>query len=137
MQTLRDLAPTSPLLHPEDQTATLDALAAGLAADDPTAAKVVAETARYLGVAVADLVNLAQPGGRGAQQLGRRPTRRPAAGRVRTGSPSTRCAARSPPPRSSLSLPGNPVSLGAATLALEGFLSAIGTGPRELHTPVR
>ncbi|MFJ8688768.1 ROK family protein [Micromonospora wenchangensis] len=124
MQTLRDLAPTSPLLHPEDQTATLDALAAGLAADDPTAAKVVAETARYLGVAVADLVNLLNPevvvlSSWVADRLGDRlrdevravvaqhALRRPLAA---TG------IVRSP-------VAGNPVSLGAATLALEGFLT--------------
>ncbi|OWV02969.1 transcriptional regulator [Micromonospora wenchangensis] len=124
MQTLRDLAPTSPLLHPEDQTATLDALAAGLAADDPTAAKVVAETARYLGVAVADLVNLLNPevvvlSSWVADRLGDRlrdevravvaqhALRRPL---VATG------IVRSP-------VAGNPVSLGAATLALEGFLT--------------
>ncbi|MFY1622355.1 ROK family protein [Micromonospora sp. WMMD723] len=124
MQTLRDLAPTSPLLHPEDQTATLDALAAALAADDPTAAKVVAETARYLGVAVADLVNLLNPeiivlSSWVADRLGDRlrdevravvaqhALRRPLAA---TG------IVRSP-------VAGNPVSLGAATLALEGFLT--------------
>ncbi|MEV4727888.1 ROK family protein [Micromonospora humida] len=124
MQTLRDLAPTSPLLHPEDQTATLDALAAALAADDPTAAKVVAETARYLGVAVADLVNLLNPevivlSSWVADRLGDRlrdevravvaqhALRRPLAA---TG------IVRSP-------IAGNPVSLGAATLALEGFLT--------------
>ncbi|WP_422751812.1 ROK family protein [Micromonospora sp. WMMD708] len=124
MQTLRDLAPTSPLLHPEDQTATLDALAAGLAADDPTAAKVVAETARYLGVAVADLVNLLNPevvvlSSWVADRLGDRlrdevravvaqhALRRPLAA---TG------IVRSP-------VAGNPVSLGAATLALEGLLT--------------
>ncbi|WKU06077.1 ROK family protein [Micromonospora sp. HUAS LYJ1] len=124
MQTLRDLAPTSPLLHPEDQTATLDALAAGLAADDPTAAKVVAETARYLGVAIADLVNLINPevvvlSSWVADRLGDRlrdevravvaqhALRRPLAA---TG------IVRSP-------VAGNPVSLGAATLALEGFLT--------------
>ncbi|QDY09056.1 ROK family protein [Micromonospora sp. HM134] len=124
MQTLRDLAPTSPLLHPEDQTATLDALAAGLADDDPTATKVVAETARYLGVAVADLVNLINPevvvlSSWVADRLGDRlrdevravvaqhALRRPLAA---TG------IVRSP-------VAGNPVSLGAATLALEGFLT--------------
>lgn len=124
MQTLRDLAPTSPLLHPEDQTATLDALAAALATDDPTAAKVVAETARYLGVAVADLVNLLNPelvvlSSWVADRLGDRlrdevravvaqhALRRPLAATGIVRSPVT----------------GNPVSLGAATLALEGFLT--------------
>ncbi|WP_431923441.1 ROK family protein [Micromonospora wenchangensis] len=123
MQTLRDLAPTSPLLHPEDQTATLDALAAGLAADDPTAAKVVAETARYLGVAVADLVNLLNPeivvlSSWVADRLGDRL-------RDEVRAVVTQHALRRPLAATGIvrsPVAGNPVSLGAATLALEGFL---------------
>ncbi|MFI9638839.1 ROK family protein [Micromonospora sp. NPDC051925] len=123
MQTLRDLAPTSPLLHPEDQTATLDALAAGLTADDPTAAKVVVETARYLGVAVADLINLVNPevvvlSSWVADRLGNRlldEVRTVAAQHALRRPLAATEIVRSP-------VPGNPVSLGAATLALEGFL---------------
>jgi len=124
MQTLRDLAPTSALLHPGEQTATVRALAAGLAAGDPVAAKVTAETARYLGVAVADLINLVNPevvvlSSWVARRLGeplldevravvaQHALSRPFAATVLVLSP----------------IAGNSVSLGAATLALEGFLT--------------
>jgi predicted NBD/HSP70 family sugar kinase len=128
MQNLRDLAPNSPLLHPDDQTATIEALARGVAEGDPVAAKVVTETARYLGVAVADLINLVNPevvvlsswvAARLGDALlaevravvGRHALRRPLA-----ATEITLCR-----------IAGNPVSLGAATFALERFLSAIGT----------
>jgi predicted NBD/HSP70 family sugar kinase len=124
MQTLRDLAPTSALLHPEDQTATLGALAAGLAAGDPIAAKVNAETGRYLGVAVADLINLINPelvvlSSWVAERLGP-----PLLDEVRAV--VTQHALRRPLTDTEIVLStvrGNPVSLGAATLALEGFLT--------------
>jgi predicted NBD/HSP70 family sugar kinase len=61
MQNLRDLAPESPLLHPDDQTATIEALAAALAAGDPVAAQVISTTGHYLGIGVADLINLFNP----------------------------------------------------------------------------
>lgn len=61
MLNLRELSPRSPLLHPEDQTATIDALARGVAAQDPVALKVVRDTARYLGAGISDLVNLLNP----------------------------------------------------------------------------
>jgi predicted NBD/HSP70 family sugar kinase len=61
MLNLRELSPDSALLHAEDQTATIDALARGVAADDPVARQVVHDTARYLGAGVADLVNLFNP----------------------------------------------------------------------------
>ncbi|MEU4222165.1 ROK family protein [Actinoplanes sp. NPDC026623] len=124
MQTLRDLAPTSALLHPEDQTATLGALAAGLAAGDPIAAKVNAETGRYLGVAVADLINLINPelvvlSSWVAERLGV-----PLLDEVRAV--VTQHALRRPLTDAEIVLStvtGNPVSLGAATLALEAFLT--------------
>ncbi|MEQ4299992.1 ROK family protein [Plantactinospora sp. B6F1] len=128
MQTLRDLAPNSPLLHPEDQTSTIEALAAGVAAGDPVAAKVVTETARYLGVAVADLVNLVNPevivlSSWVAARLGeallsevRAVVAQHALSRPLAATEITLCR-----------IPGNPVSLGAATFALERFLAGIGT----------
>jgi predicted NBD/HSP70 family sugar kinase len=61
MLNLRELSPGSALLHPEDQTATIDALASGVAAQDPVALKVVRDTARYLGAGISDLVNLLNP----------------------------------------------------------------------------
>lgn len=128
MQNLRDLAPTSPMLHPDDQTATIAALARGVAAGDPAAVKVVTETARYLGVAVADLINLVNPevivlSSWVAAQLGgpllaevRAVVDRHALQRPRAATEITLCR-----------LAGNPVSLGAATFALKRYLAAIGT----------
>jgi predicted NBD/HSP70 family sugar kinase len=128
MQNLRDLAPTSPLLHPGDQTATIQALARGVAEGDPVAAKVVTETARYLGVAVADLVNLVNPEvivlsswvatllGESLLSQVRAVVARHALRRPLAATEITLCR-----------IAGNPVSLGAATFALERFLAAIGT----------
>jgi predicted NBD/HSP70 family sugar kinase len=138
MAQLHDLAPSSPLLHPDDQTATIDALAEAYRAGDPVAAAVIDETARYLAVAIADLINLANPevvvlSSWVAARLGE-----PLLERARAL--LARHALSRPLANTEISLcqiTGNPVSLGAATFALEGFLSAIGTGPRELHTPVR
>lgn len=62
MEHLRELDPDNAMLRPDDQTATFDALARGVEADDPVALKVVGETARYLGAAVANVINLANPG---------------------------------------------------------------------------
>jgi predicted NBD/HSP70 family sugar kinase len=129
MQHLRELDPDSPMLRPDDQTATIEALARGYQAGDPTAAKVVAETARYLGVAVAGMVNLGNPdvivlSSWVAAKLGeplleqvREVAGRHALRRSLAAAEITLCR-----------LAGNPVSLGAATFALEGFLAAVGTG---------
>ena len=127
MQHLRELAPQSPMLHPDDQTATVAALAAGLDAGDPVAAAVLDVTARYLGAAVGDLINLFNPevvvlSSWVASQLGE--------GLVsRVRAVATRHALRRPLDAAEITLgriPGNPVSLGAATFALERFLAAIG-----------
>jgi predicted NBD/HSP70 family sugar kinase len=128
VQHLRELAPDSALLGAGGQTRTsIDALARAAADGDPVAAKVVAETARYLGVAVAGLVNLVHPqvvvlSGWVAAKLG------PALlGEVRTV--VERHAPRRPSARTGIVLcpiASNPVSLGAATFALEGFLAGIG-----------
>ncbi|GIJ68371.1 ROK family protein [Virgisporangium ochraceum] len=124
MQNLRDMAPTSPMLHPDDQTATIAALARGVAAGDPVAVKVVTETARYLGIAVADLINLVNPevivlSSWVAAQLGgpllaevRAVVDRHALRRPRAATEITLCG-----------LAGNPVSLGAATFALKQYLT--------------
>jgi predicted NBD/HSP70 family sugar kinase len=124
MQNLRDMAPTSPMLHPDDQTATIAALARGVTAGDPVAVKVVTETARYLGIAVADLVNLVNPevivlSSWVAAQLGgpllaevRSVVDRHALRRPRAATEITLCE-----------LAGNPVSLGAATFALKQYVT--------------
>jgi predicted NBD/HSP70 family sugar kinase len=126
MQHLRDLDPASPMLRPDDQTATIEALAAGVAADDPVALKVLAETARYLGAAVANVVNLFNPevivlSSWVAAGLGE-----PLLTEVRAV--VARHALSRPLASASIvrsELAGNPVSLGAATLALEGLLSGL------------
>ncbi len=61
MLNLRELSPDSPLLHPDDQTATIHALARGMIQQDPVAVKVVRDTARYLGAGIATLVNILNP----------------------------------------------------------------------------
>jgi predicted NBD/HSP70 family sugar kinase len=129
MTQLRELAPDSPLLHPDDQTATIDALAAAYRSGDEVAVAVVAETARYLAVAIADLINVANPEvivlsswvaarlGEPLLEQARALLAGHALSRPLAHTEITLCR-----------LTGNPVSLGAATFALEGYLAAIGTG---------
>jgi predicted NBD/HSP70 family sugar kinase len=127
MQNLRELAPESSLLHPDDQTATIDALARGVTTGDPVAVKVVRDTARYLGAAVADLVNLLNPevivlSSWVARRLGQ-----PLLDEVREA--VARHALRRPLESTEIVLcpiASNPVSLGAATFALEGSLASVG-----------
>jgi predicted NBD/HSP70 family sugar kinase len=137
MAQLQDLAPGSPLLHPDDQTATIDALARAYQAADPVAVAVVAETARFLAVAIADLINFANPEvvvlsswvaaklGEPLLERARALVARHALSRPLAHTEITLCQ-----------INGNPVSLGAATFALEGYLSAIGTGTQSLRTAV-
>ncbi|WP_406442036.1 ROK family transcriptional regulator [Streptomyces sp. NBC_00631] len=127
MLNLRELSPQSPLLHPEDQTATVDALARGVADGDPVAVKVVRDTARYIGAGIANLVNLLNPelvvlSSWVARQLGeplldevREAVRRHALGRPFAATEIV----LSP-------IPTDPVCLGAATFALEGALRSVG-----------
>ncbi|HET9657019.1 MAG TPA: ROK family transcriptional regulator [Kineosporiaceae bacterium] len=129
MQTLRERAPGSRLLHPDDQTATIDALARGLAEGDPDAVATVSVTAGHLGLAVADLVNLVNPevvvlGSWVAARLGEPLLERVRAVVARQALGRPLAAARIV----GSSLPGNSVSLGAATFALEGLLAGIGSG---------
>jgi predicted NBD/HSP70 family sugar kinase len=130
MRHLRDLDPTSEMLDPDDQTATIGALARGVEAGDEVALKVIGETARYLGAAAANLINLANPeiivlSSWVAARLGE-----PLLAEVR--SVVARHALRHPLAATSIvrsPLAGDPVSLGAATLALEGFVADIGDRP--------
>ncbi|MFM9444302.1 ROK family transcriptional regulator [Streptomyces acidiscabies] len=125
MQNIRELSPRSPLLHPEDQSATLDALAAGLAERDPIAVKVVQDLARYLGAAIADLVNVLNPevvvlGSWVALRLGE-----PLVHEVREA--VARHALKRPMAATEIVLSPiltDSVCLGAATLALEGALQS-------------
>ncbi|WP_079406958.1 ROK family transcriptional regulator [Streptomyces sp. 3211] len=120
--TVRELDAESPLLDP-DEDAVVSNVARAAAEGDAVATETVARTARHLGEAAADLLNLFNPqalvlGGRVADRLGEpllRQTRDviaahalPATFQALTFRLST--------------VPDNPVSLGAATFALEGFL---------------
>ncbi|WDV56993.1 ROK family transcriptional regulator [Streptomyces coeruleorubidus] len=127
MLNLREIGPDSALLHPDDQTATIDALARGVAADDPVARKVVQETARYLGAGVADLVNLFNPEIVVLSSWVARTLGEPLLHEVREA------VARHALPRPLAAteivlspIPTDPVCLGAATFALEGALQAVG-----------
>ncbi|MFD8734423.1 ROK family protein [Streptomyces sp. NPDC059618] len=138
MQNLRELSPGSALLHPEDQTATIDALASGVAAGDPVALAAVRDTARYLGAAVADLVNLLNPevvvlSSWVAATLGE-----PLLREVRAA--VARHALRRPLAATEIVLspiPTDPVCLGAATFALEGALRSVGRRPAGRTAPAR
>nr|WP_074993891.1 ROK family transcriptional regulator [Streptomyces prasinopilosus] len=133
MLNLREVSPDSPMLRPGDQTATVDALARGVAAGDPVAVRVLEDTARYVGAGISGLVNLFNPevvvlsgwvaaafgeplldAVRGA--VGRHALRRPLAAARIVLSP----------------IPTDPVCLGAATFALEGALRTArkGSGTR-------
>ncbi|KOV69630.1 transcriptional regulator [Streptomyces sp. NRRL WC-3618] len=124
MQHLAEIHPDSPLLHPDDQMATIHALATAHAAKDPAAQQVIATTGRYLGIAIANLINLCNPQiivltGWVADSLG-------SAVLPHVRATAARYALAEPWEGTEISLcpiDRNPVSLGAATLVLEGFLS--------------
>lgn len=124
MRTLAEIDPDSTLLHPDDQAATVEAIARAADAGDEVALAVVAKTGRYLGAAVGNLINMFNPqvlvlSDWVAATLGERllrVTREVAADHALAqafGAVDLRLCA----------LPHNPVSLGAATFALEGFLN--------------
>ncbi|MFE3165681.1 ROK family transcriptional regulator [Streptomyces sp. NPDC059224] len=127
MLNLRESSPDSPLLHPDDQTATIEALARAVADGDPVAVRVVRDTARYIGAGVANLVNLLNPelvvlSSWVARRLGeplldevREAVRLHALGRPFAATEIV----LSP-------IPTDPVCLGAATFALEGALRSVG-----------
>ncbi|MEW2493651.1 ROK family protein [Streptomyces nodosus] len=136
MRSLRELDPGSPLLHPEDQTATIDALARGVAARDPVALEVVRITAGHLGTGIADLVNLLNPevvvlSSWVAATLGEPllDEVRKAVGRHALGRPFAATEIVLSP------VPTDPVCLGAATFALEGALRSAGRRPAHRTAP--
>ncbi|MFQ3561532.1 ROK family transcriptional regulator [Streptomyces gramineus] len=127
MLNLREACPDSPLLRPDDQTATIEALARGVADGDPVAVRVVRDTARYIGAGVANLVNLLNPelvvlSSWVARRLGG-PLLEEVREAVRLHALARPFAATeivlSP-------IPSDPVCLGAATFALEGTLRSVG-----------
>lgn len=123
IQHLQELAPHSPLLQAGDQTAIIEALAAAARQSDPAALATLRRTAHYLGAGVANLVNLFNPeviviGGWVGRQLGPYllPELQPVVARYALA--QTLASARI----ELCTLRHNPVSLGAATFALEGYL---------------
>jgi predicted NBD/HSP70 family sugar kinase len=121
---LREAAPQSELLHAGDQTAAIAALAAATRQGDPIAMQVIQTTARYLGAGIANLINLFNPavvviGGWVGKQLG--PYLLP-----ELPTAVARYALKHPLRATQIQLcqlRHNPVSMGAATFALEGFLA--------------
>ncbi|MEU2451183.1 ROK family protein [Streptomyces sp. NPDC012765] len=120
--TVRELDAESPLLDP-DEDAVVSNVARAAAEGDAVATETVARTARHLGEAAADLLNLFNPqalvlGGRVADRLGEPLLRQTRDVIAAHALPATLQALTF---RLS-TVPDNPVSLGAATFALEGFL---------------
>ena len=123
IQHLQEIDPASPLLRSDDQTAVIDALAAAAGQGDPAALATIRRTAHYLGAGVANLVNLFNPqviviGGWVSRKLGPLllPELQPVIARYALAQTlaSTRIEL--------CTLQHNPVSMGAATFALEGHL---------------
>ncbi|MCX5394513.1 ROK family protein [Streptomyces sp. NBC_00094] len=131
-QTWRELAPGDERATGTDDAATVAALARAAAEQDPTAAAVIDRTGRYLGAAVANLVNLLNPrvlvlGNQVVDLLGERLL-------TATYEAVTRHALPLPHRAATLrrsAVPHNAVTRGAATFALEGFLN-----DREVFGPV-
>ncbi|MEU3691390.1 ROK family protein [Streptomyces narbonensis] len=131
-QTWRELAPGDERAAGADDAATVAALARAAAEGDTTAAAVIDATGRYLGAAVANLVNLFNPrvlvlGNEVVDLLGERLLKAAYEAVTRHALPlphraaTLRCSA----------VPHNAVTRGAATFALEGFLN-----DREVFGPV-
>ena len=129
IRTIQEVAPESPLLQGDEQTATITALAQGLRAGDPVAGQVLRETVRYLGPAVANLINMFNPqvvvlGGWVGSELG--PYLLPELERV-----VPRYVLKPALEATTMQLcqlRHNPVSTGAVTLALEGLLNSAEKG---------
>jgi predicted NBD/HSP70 family sugar kinase len=122
---------------PGDELAGIAALAQAIRDGDPTAARVIAETGRYLGAGLANLVNMLNPdtvvlGGFVIEYL--EEWLMPA---VRAES-AARALPRAFEPvrlvRSPIS--GYRTCIGMATFALERFLSDLGVPSRRLYAPV-
>ncbi|MFJ7272294.1 ROK family protein [Streptomyces sp. NPDC099050] len=123
VETVRELDERSPLLDPEEAT-VVSSVARAWTEGNPVAVETVTRTARYLGLASADLLNLFNPqtlvlGGWVADCLGEpllRQTREVIAERALPATLQALTLQLS-------NVPGQPVTLGAATFALEGFLN--------------
>ncbi|MGI5451152.1 ROK family protein [Streptomyces sp. CA-243310] len=121
-RTVRELDENSPLLD-ADEDAVVAKVARASAEGDTVAVETVTRTAHHLGTAAAALLNLFNPqvlvlGGRVAERLGEPLLRQTRDVIAEHALPATLQALTC---RLS-TVPDNPVSLGAATFALEGFL---------------
>jgi len=129
IQTLREMYPESRLLHGDDQTQTIDTIAAALRFGDPEAVELIDVVSHQFGVAVASLVNMLNPdavivGGWVAQRLGAQLLER-ALPHVRTHALPTPVSAVSFEVASDRA---NSVSLGVAISALEGYVNSASDG---------
>lgn len=127
VQHLREIDSASRLLHADDQTATIDALADAARQGDPAAAEVLRVTTRYLSAGVVNVVNMFNPevvvlGGWVGLRLGPYLLPELQAAVARAALSATRIQM--------CQLPHNPTSIGSATFALEGFLAAAETRAR-------
>ncbi|GHH91851.1 sugar kinase [Streptomyces capillispiralis] len=131
MLNLREVSPDSPLLHPGDQTATIDALARAVRAGDPVAVRVLGDTARYLAAGVGGLINLFNPEVVVLSSWVAAAFGEPLLDAVRAAVPRHALPRPLAATRIVLSpVPTDPVCLGAATFALEGALRSAGKGAR-------
>jgi glucokinase-like ROK family protein len=128
IRTLRELAPQSPLLHDDDQTATITALAAAAGQGDAVALEVIRQTAKYMGAATANLINLFNPeviviGSWVGRRLGPYllPEIQKEVARLALPQPLNAVTIQL------CQLQQNRVSKGAATFALEGYLARVDT----------
>lgn len=126
MQSLREIDPSSQLLHDGDQTSTLRALRRALDDGDAIAAQVLERTAHALGIAISNIVNMLNPelvvlGGWVVAVLGEvlLDAARP---HITTHALATPLMATK---FEIQQIAGNAVSLGAATSALEGYLDSL------------
>ncbi|MFM9610388.1 ROK family transcriptional regulator [Streptomyces niveiscabiei] len=125
--TLAAIAPDHPALRRRGQRDFVVAVAEGLAAGDPAVAELLARTARYLGAALGDLVNLLNVPtvtltGWMSRALAERlvpAVREELPRHVLPGSLPGLTVQASP-------VPGNAVALGMAAFTLEGFLERLG-----------
>jgi len=132
MASLREASPHSPLIADnDDQEETIMALVAAAGRGDPIAVRVLEETTHYLGAGIANLINLFNPrrivvGGWVGQHIGPSilPRLREVVARYALGQPLS--AATVVPGQ----LGPDAVAMGAATLALDVFLTEAGDDRR-------
>ncbi|MDR1450337.1 MAG: ROK family protein [Propionibacteriaceae bacterium] len=136
LRTLRETHPTSDLLCGDDQTATLAALGAAADKGDPAALDVIEQTSRFLGMAIASIINFLNPSlilitGWVASHIGQR--------LVDQAQPHIKAHALAVPLMGTTvelqHMKSNAVCLGAAAQAFEGYLDALSSEPFDQELP--